>query len=307
MKKFSLIMAGAFTALAVMTGCTSGETVNVSFDEDVEVNTEVEAEPETETKTEEKETVEEDVEEEEVKADTEVLADGEYVAVFKTDNSMFHVNETLDDKGTLTVVNGEMTIHISLQSKSIVNLYPGLAEDAQKDGAVLLEPTIDTVTYEDGLTEEVNGFDVPVPYLNDEFDLALIGTKGKWYDHKVTVTLVSEDEESDLEVSLEDGEYTIDVKLEGGTGKATITSPCKITVKEGKTIATIEWNSPNYDYMIVNEEKYTPVNTEGNSVFEIPVNINEPNEVVGDTVAMSKPHEIEYTLNFDKDSVKEAE
>ena len=101
---------------------------------------------------------------------------------------MFHVSEACDGKGTLTVENGKMTIHISLASQNIVNLYPGLAEDAQKDGAELLEPTVDTVTYSDGISEEVNGFDVPVPALDEEFDLALIGTKGVWYDHKVSVS-----------------------------------------------------------------------------------------------------------------------
>jgi hypothetical protein len=101
---------------------------------------------------------------------------------------MFHVNEACDGKGTLTVENGEMVIHVSLNSKNIVNLYPGLAEDAQKDGAELLQPTTDTVTYSDGLSEEVYGFDVPVPALDEEFDLALIGKKGTWYDHKVSVS-----------------------------------------------------------------------------------------------------------------------
>nr|WP_029231693.1 sirohydrochlorin cobaltochelatase [Butyrivibrio sp. VCB2006] len=117
----------------------------------------------------------------------ETLADGEYQAKFTSDSSMFKVNEAYDDYGTLTVKNGEMTIHISLPSENIVNLYPGLAEDAKKDGAKLLEPTKDEVKYSDGTTETVNGFDVPVPYLDKEFDLALIGTKGKWYDHKVVV------------------------------------------------------------------------------------------------------------------------
>jgi cobalamin biosynthesis Co2+ chelatase CbiK len=116
------------------------------------------------------------------------LADGEYQAKFKSDSSMFKVNEAYNDMGTLTVKNGEMMIHISLPSENIVNLFPGMAEDAQNDGAVLLEPTKDEVTYSDGTTETVNGFDVPVPYLDREFDLALIGTKGKWYDHKVVVS-----------------------------------------------------------------------------------------------------------------------
>ena len=115
------------------------------------------------------------------------LADGEYQVKFTTDSSMFKVNEALKDMGTLTVKDGKMTIHISLSSENIVNLFPGLADDAQKDGAELLQPTKDEVKYDDGTTETVNGFDVPVPYLDKEFDLALIGTKGKWYDHKVIV------------------------------------------------------------------------------------------------------------------------
>jgi len=57
-------------------------------------------------------------------------------------------------KGTLTVENGQMTIHISLPSKSILNLFCGTAEDARKDGAALLQPTTDTVTYSDGLSED---------------------------------------------------------------------------------------------------------------------------------------------------------
>lgn len=116
------------------------------------------------------------------------LKDGVYSADFKTDSSMFHVNEAYDGKGKLTVKNGKMIIHISLTSKNIVNLYLGLAEDAQKEGAKLIQPTEDTVTYSDGSTETVNGFDVEVPSLDKEFDLALVGTKGTWYDHKVSVS-----------------------------------------------------------------------------------------------------------------------
>jgi hypothetical protein len=101
---------------------------------------------------------------------------------------MFHVNEACDGKGTLTVEDGNMTVHISLVSKNIVNVFAGTAEEAQEDGAELISPTTDTVTYSDGMTEEVYGFDVPVPALDEEFDLAIIGTKDKWYDHKVSVS-----------------------------------------------------------------------------------------------------------------------
>lgn len=116
------------------------------------------------------------------------LEDGTYTAEFKTDSGMFHVSEACDGKGTLTVADGKMTIHISLGSKNIVNLFPGLAADAAKEGAEILQPTTDSVTYSDGWKEDVFGFDVPVPALDEEFDLALIGKKGTWYDHKVSVS-----------------------------------------------------------------------------------------------------------------------
>ena len=127
-----------------------------------------------------------ETESESAAADT--LPDGVYKATFTTDGSMFHVNEAYDNKGTLTVKDSEMNIHVTLVSKKILKLYPGTAEDAQKEGAVLLEPTLDEVTYSDGTTEEVYGFDIPVPAIGQEFDCALVGEKGKWYDHKVIVT-----------------------------------------------------------------------------------------------------------------------
>lgn len=247
--------------------------------------------------------------EQEAKAE---LADGVYTADFDTDNAMFHVSEACNGKGTLTVENGEMTIHVSLGSKNIVNLYPGLAEDAKKDGAELLEPTTDTVTYSDGFTEEVYGFDIPVPALDEEFDLALIGTKEKWYDHKVIVSNPKPLEDTSTQKegsdSLADGNYTVDLTFEGGSGKAEILSPATITVSGETMTAKVQWNSPNYDYMIVNGEKYLPVNTEGDSVFEIPVTaFDEPVPVIGDTVAMSKPHEVEYTITFHSDTLKAVE
>ena len=130
----------------------------------------------------------ESAEETESEAPEVALEDGVYTAEFDTDSGMFHVSEACDGKGTLTVQDGAMTIHVSLASKNIVNLYPGLAEDAQKEDAEVLEPTTDSVTYSDGITEEVYGFDIPVPALDEEFDLALLGTKGTWYDHKVIVS-----------------------------------------------------------------------------------------------------------------------
>lgn len=96
-----------------------------------------------------------------------------------------------------------------------------------------------------------------------------------------------------------DGTYQMEVELLGGSGRASVTSPAKVEIKDGKAVATLEWSSPNYDYMVVDGEKYLPVNTEGNSVFQIPVEaFDQDIAVIADTVAMSTPHEIEYTLNF---------
>lgn len=235
-------------------------------------------------------------------AETAALPDGVYTAEFDTDSSMFHANETCDGKGTLTVENGQMTFHVSLASTHIVNLYLGKASDAADHEADWLQPTTDTVTYSDGTSEEVYGFDIPVSAVDTDFDLAILGTKGKWYDHVVSVRNAVQQAGT---AAPADGTYTCDVTLEGGSGRATVESPAALTVADGKMTATIVWSSPNYDYMIVDGEKYLPTNTEGNSTFEIPVSaLDTALDVTADTVAMSTPHEIEYTLTFDSASLK---
>ena len=302
-----IIIVGGLSACLLLGGCGAGQAADATSAEST-----VAAQESTVTPTESTEMAE--TVSTETAQDKAQLPDGVYTAEFSTDSSMFHVSEACDGKGTLTVKDGVMTIHISLGSKKILNLYPGLAEDAAKDGAVLLEPTTDTVTYSDGMTEEVYGFDVPVPAIGEEFDLALIGTKGKWYDHKVKVSdPVAEDSREAANGSfdmsaLADGSYTIELTMEGGSGRASIQSPTQITVADGAATAILEWSSSNYDYMLVNSEKYLPVNTEGNSVFEVPVEaLDAPLTMIGDTVAMSTPHEVEYTVTFHSDTLQNAE
>ena len=298
-----IIIVGGLSACLLLGGCGAGQAADATSAEST-----VAAQESTVTPTESTETAE--TVSTETAQDKAQLPDGVYTAEFSTDSSMFHVSEACDGKGTLTVKDGVMTIHISLGSKKILNLYPGLAEDAAKEGAVLLEPTTDTVTYSDGMTEEVYGFDVPVPVIGEEFDLALIGTKGKWYDHKVMVSdPVAESAADTFDLStVEDGSYTIELTMEGGSGRASIQSPAQIAVTDGAATATLEWSSPNYDYMLVNGEKYLPVNTEGNSVFEVPVEaLDAPLTMIGDTVAMSTPHEVEYTVTFHAETLESAE
>ena len=299
-----IIIVGGLSACLLLGGCGAGQAADATSAEST-----VAAQESTVTPTESTETVSTETEQ-----DKAQLPDGVYTAEFSTDSSMFHVSEACDGKGTLTVKDGVMTIHISLGSKKILNLYPGLAEDAAKDGAVLLEPTTDTVTYSDGMTEEVYGFDVPVPVIGEEFDLALIGTKGKWYDHKVKVSdPVAEDSREAANGSydmsaLADGSYTIELTMEGGSGRASIQSPAQLAIADGAATAILEWSSPNYDYMLVNGEKYLPVNTEGNSVFEVPVEtLDAPLTMIGDTVAMSTPHEVEYTVTFHSETLESVE
>lgn len=302
-----IIIVGGLSACLLLGGCGAGQAADVTSAEST-----VAAQESTVTPTESTEAAE-TVSTETAQNEAQI-PDGVYTAEFSTDSSMFHVSEACDGKGTLTVKDGVMTIHISLGSKKILNLYPGLAEDAAKEGAVLLEPTTDTVTYSDGMTEEVYGFDVPVPAIGEEFDLALIGTKGKWYDHKVKVSdPVAEDSREAANGSfdmstLADGSYIIELTMEGGSGRASIQSPAQLTIADGAATATLEWSSPNYDYMLVNGEKYLPVNTEGNSVFEVPVEaLDAPLTMIGDTVAMSTPHEVEYTVTFHSETLESTE
>ena len=156
-----------------------------------------------------------------------------------------------------------------------------------------------------------------MPALDEEFDCALLGKKGKWYDHKVSVSdpvPASEAGKQEAaegntveDLKLEDGNYTAEVVLEGGSGRASVESPAKLEIKDGKVTAELIWSSPNYDYMIVDGEKYEMTNTEGNSTFEIPVAaFDTVLEVKADTVAMSEPHEIDYTLQFDSESIEKA-
>ena len=102
----------------------------------------------------------------------------------------------------------------------------------------------------------------------------------------------------------EDGLYTVDVTLSGGSGRAEVESPAQVTILDGKMTAVITWSSPYYDYMLVDGDYYYPLNNDGNSTFEIPVSVlDEDIPVSAETVAMSVPYVIDYTLHFDGESL----
>ena len=292
MKKLQIV--SITLAALLLAGCGAAESAAPASESASEAASTVETAPAAES-------------ESETPAAEAALPDGVYTADFNTDSSMFHANESCDGKGTLTVADGRMTMHVSLQSKKIVNLYLGMAADAADHETDWLQPTTDTVTYSDGTSEEVYGFDIPVAAVDADFQLAILGTKGTWYDHTVSVANAEPADETAAEAPA-DGTYTCAVTLEGGSGRATVESPAALTVADGAMTATIVWSSPNYDYMLIDGEKYLPINTEGNSTFEIPVAaLDTALAVTADTVAMSTPHEIDYTLTFDSATLAAAE
>lgn len=119
----------------------------------------------------------------------EALADGVYTVDVTTDGGMFRINEALEGKGTLTVENGRMTAHITLSGSGFSKLFAGSAEDAQKDGAAVIDAVKDSVTYPDGFADTANGFDIPVQALDEDLPFAAMGKKsGSWYDHTIRVS-----------------------------------------------------------------------------------------------------------------------
>ncbi len=234
------------------------------------------------------------------------VADGVYAVEVESSSSMFRVV-----KAELNVKDGAMEATITLSGTGYGKLYPGTAKEAEAAAEADCIPFVEDA-------EGAYAYTIPVEALDQPIDCAAFSIrKEKWYDRKLTFLSSSLSKKDDREAqegtdagneALADGEYQIEVTLGGGSGKASVTSPASLKVTDGGMAAVIEWSSPNYDYMVVDGQKYLPVNTEGNSVFEIPVAaLDEELNVIGDTVAMSAPHEVEYTLTFHSDTMKEAE
>ena len=233
------------------------------------------------------------------------LENGSWPIEVDTDTSMFRVADAV-----LMVDNGTMTAKLTLGGKGYEKLYMGTAEEAAAAADA------DCAFYEENADGSF-AYTVEVPVLNAEVDCAAWSIrKEKWYGHKIVFeadTLpegavkklsAAWTEEAPAAVDKKDGTYTVNVTLTGGTGKASVTSPAKVTVQGNTATAEIAWSSPNYDYMVAGGQKYLPVNSEGNSVFSIPITaFDAPVTVLADTTAMSVPHEIEYQLVFDSASM----
>ena len=97
-----------------------------------------------------------------------------------------------------------------------------------------------------------------------------------------------------------DGEYLVEMTLSGGSGRTKVETPAKLAVSEGNMTITVVWSSPYYTYMLVDDIKYDPVKGQAYSTFLIPVaELGADIEVQAETIAMSEPHLIDYTLHID--------
>lgn len=303
---------GETTAATTTTAATAAETTTTAAEtttaaaettaEAVETNSETTAAPETTT---EKVTVApEEVGFEGMEAiGGEAIKDGEYHINVDSSSSMFKIADCV-----LKVKDGGMTADIIIASKSYKYLFAGTAEEAN---------AMDSETAYIGYTSDDEGrsvFSFPVEALDKEIQCAAFSEKKQtWYDRTLVFRADSLPDDAFNEsrwkdvsaLGIADGEYTVEVTLEGGSGKATVQSPAKLTIKDGAATAEIVWSSNKYDYMVVEGEKILPVSMEEHSVFEIPVKgFDYKLPVAADTTAMSTPHEIDYTLFFDSASIK---
>ncbi|WP_432649179.1 hypothetical protein [Huintestinicola sp.] len=226
------------------------------------------------------------------------LKDGEYNIKVDSSSSMFTVTDCV-----LTVSEGKMTARMTMGGTGYLYLFMGKGENASEDGYIPFEEDPDGT----------HSFTVPVEGLDMGIDCAAFSKKKEmWYDRTLLFRADSLPADAFADgvintiesLGLADGEYTVDVSLEGGSGRAKINSPARLTVSDGEAFAEIVWGSSNYDCMTVGSEKYYPQNTEGNSEFVIPVTgFDYKMPVSANTTAMSTPHEIEYTLYFDSATI----
>ena len=242
------------------------------------------------------------VEEGMVPVEAAELKDGVYPAEVDSSSSMFNITEA-----ELTVADGKMNVRMTLSGSGYGKVFMGTGEDAEKADEA------DYIQAEES-ADGKNVFEIPVEALDKGIECAAYSKKKEtWYDRTLVVRADSLPADAYKEgntktvesLGLKDGDYTIEVTLEGGSGRTTIESPAALKIEKGQAAAVITWSSSHYDYMKIGDEKYEPVNTEGNSAFEIPVTVFDyKQKVIADTIAMSTPHEIEYTLTFDSESIK---
>lgn len=293
-KLFAAVMALTMT-LSTLSGCrNTTDTTNAATDTGSAYSEVATAEEMT--------THEEVVEEGMVPITGDKIKDGTYPIAVASNSTMFNITDC-----TLTVKDGEMTAVMTMGGTGYLYVYMGTGEQAAK------ADESEYIPFEES-ADGIHTFTVPVSALDAGIDCAAFSTrKEKWYDRTLVFRADSLPTDAFTDgvittpesLNLADGTYTVNVTLDGGSGRASVESPAELTIKDGKATAKIVWSSSNYDYMKVADVQYDPVNTEGNSTFEIPVTgFDYKMPVTADTTAMSTPHEIDYTLYFDSSTIE---
>lgn len=300
-KRMLALLLACGMAWSLLTGCGSPAPETV---EEHAPESEVSAEADQVADPSEMVTPEEVVEEGMVPILGDAVKDGTYPVTVDSSSSMFNIT-----KAELTVTEGRMTAVMTMGGTGYLYVFPGSAEEA----AAAEESTY--IPYEE-TAEGVHTFTIPVEALDLGIPCAAYSKRKElWYDR--TLLFRADSLPADAfaeglvttleELGLADGVYTVEVTLEGGSGRASVESPARLTVEDGSATAELVWSSSHYDYMKVDGVQYDPVNTQGNSVFVIPVaGFDYKMPVLADTTAMSTPYEIEYTLTFDAATIQAA-
>lgn len=295
-KKFLSVMAALTLVLSLLSGCGADSSADTSGSADTGSASSQVASASEMVKPEQ--VVEDDME----PVPGSDVKDGVYQVTVDSSSSMFNITSC-----ELTVQNGNMTAVMTMGGTGYLYVFMGTGEEAAQAQQSSYIP------FEENEKGE-HTFTVPVEALDAGIDCAAFSkNKEKWYDRTLVFradslpadALSNNAITTPKSLNLEDGTYSIDVSLEGGSGRASVESPATLTVADGNVTAKIIWSSANYDYMKVDGTQFNCLNTEGNSTFEIPVTgFDYKMPVSADTTAMSTPHEIEYTLYFDSSTLQ---
>lgn len=306
MKKSMILFVIA--AMLLTAGCTSAASTGETAAQVTAGTTQTPADASEETKksqvasSSDMSTVENVVEEDMVPVYGSAIKDGTYAVTVDSSSSMFKITQC-----ELTVANGQMTAVMHMGGTGYLKVFMGTGEEAAAASEADCIPFAQT-------EEGVHTFTVPVEALDAGIPCAAFSkSKEMWYDRTLVFRADSLPVEAFADgalataesLALADGNYTVEVQLAGGSGKTTVESPAALRIEKGTAYATIVFSSSKYDYVKVSEEKFLPLNTEGNSTFEIPVTAFDwKMPILADTTAMSTPHEIEYTLYFDSATIQ---
>ena len=229
------------------------------------------------------------------------ICDGTYGIEAESDTGSFAIKTC-----NLSVRGGKMIAALTIKGGDYLYAFMGTPENAGTDEKDRIRAVLGKGT---------ETFLVPVDALDRDISCAVLeDTTRKW----VSVTLRFKSSslpagalkngnmKSISDLGLSDGEYTVGARLSGGSGKASVASPVSLTVSDGRATGKVEFSSPYFDYVLLDGVKYLPVNSTGNSVFEIPVKgLDYEMPITADTAAMSRAHEIQYTIFFDSSAIQQ--